>query len=599
MFCQSCGENLPDGARFCPKCGQSCATQVETSDHINFSFDDELTPVDKETKAVHKKVTMGKDTSTPTKRKPATTHTDVPAIGSTEWRYWNENGSHNGLAEYFDGTLFTIPFVPNGDDIDMPLISNNGVIIPGPVGQFSIGKKTRRIFYLNEDYQLIACDLDGKNKFLIAGGNGDRVISFVLNEDQLFLILQAKDDEKSLFQISQSLDTSTVLKKGYSLRGLTADQNYLYYIDGTALTQRDLKSGTEKVILDRTGLNTFQLYNGYLVLTISDNIFSQHDADNYILLIDPSRMLQRKVIQVAAKNVNCYWDHVFYTDVKNEYIWTIPLNGGEPHLLRSRASSNLSIACGQLFFVDCASVRIASINLQTGEETYFLTGKIASSSSDGYILPPPKDLSGRKKPGYIVSSKKTAPEESKPSEDTKNAAINNEQAKTSLSSKADSVNAESNVEITEEIKEIKKKEYSAEMDQLWRSKPFKDVFLYNFVKVLLEFLFPLSIGIVMWVGSSVQLFFERYIDSSVLLTITGFILLITGIVATFLIAVGMMCICMSLSEKISGAEGEAIKKKYAPFNINDSYTPIGIRGDRNAIAVFVCISFWILWVLLS
>ena len=600
MFCQSCGEILPDGAHFCPKCGQSCAAQVEIPDNINFSFDDELTPVDKETEVVCRKTTTDKETSTPEKKKPAATHTDAPAIGSIEWRYWNENGSHNGLAEYYDGTLFTIPFVPNGDDIDMPLMSNNDVIIPGPVGQFSIGKNTRRNFYLNEDYQLIACDLNGKNKVLIAGGNNEHVIDFVLNEDQLFLILQAKDDEKSIFQISQSLDTSTILKKGYSLRGLAADQNYLYYIDGTALTQRDLKSGTEKVILDRTGLNTFQMYNGYLVLTVSDNIFSQHDADNYILLIDPSRMLQRKVAQVAAKNVNCYWDHVFYTDVKNEYIWTISLNGGEPHLLRSKASSNLSIACGQLFFVDCASVRIVSINLQTGEETNFLTGKTAKSSSDGYILPPPKDLSGRKKPGYIVSSKKKAPEESKPSEDIKTAAVNREQEKTASPSNADSANAENSEGITEEIKEIKKKEYSTEMDQLWRSKPFKDVFLYNFVKVLLEFLFPLFIGIVMWAGGSIQIFFERHIDSSLLLIITGLILIIVGIAAIILIAVGMIYICISLNEKISGAEGEAIKKKYTPFGINDSYTPIGIRGGRNAVAVIVCWgSAFILLILLA
>ena len=150
MFCQSCGEILPDGAHFCPKCGQSCAAQVEIPDNINFSFDDELTPVDKETEVVCRKTTTDKETSTPEKKKPAATHTDAPAIGSIEWRYWNENGSHNGLAEYYDGTLFTIPFVPNGDDIDMPLMSNNDVIIPGPVGQFSIGKNTRRIFYLND-----------------------------------------------------------------------------------------------------------------------------------------------------------------------------------------------------------------------------------------------------------------------------------------------------------------------------------------------------------------------------------------------------------------------------------------------------------------
>ena len=149
MFCQSCGEILPDGAHFCPKCGQSCAAQVEIPDNINFSFDDELTPVDKETEVVCRKTTTDKETSTPEKKKPAATHTDAPAIGSIEWRYWNENGSHNGLAEYYDGTLFTIPFVPNGDDIDMPLMSNNDVIIPGPVGQFYIGNNTRRIFYLN------------------------------------------------------------------------------------------------------------------------------------------------------------------------------------------------------------------------------------------------------------------------------------------------------------------------------------------------------------------------------------------------------------------------------------------------------------------
>ena len=138
------------------------------------------------------------------------------------------------------------------------------------------------------------------------------------------------------------------------------------------------------------------------------------------------------------------------------------------------------------------------------------------------------------------------------------------------------------------------------MDQLWRSKPFKDVFLYNFVKVLLEFLFPLFIGIVMWAGGSIQIFFERHIDSSLLLIITGLILIIVGIAAIILIAVGMIYICISLNEKISGAEGEAIKKKYTPFGINDSYTPIGICGGRNAVAVIVCWgSAFILLILLA
>lgn len=384
MFCQSCGEKLPNDARFCPKCGQRCSAQVEASDSINFLFDDELTPVDKPKKAETRKADTDKNTSVSVKNGVKTAHSDIPVIGSTEWRYWHENGSSNELAEYFDDTLFTISFIPNGNVIDMPLMSNKGMIIPGPVGHFSIGKTDRKIFYLNENHQLIACDLNGKNEVLIAGGNGERVTNFVLNEDQLFLTLQAKDEEKTIFQISQSLDTSVVLKKGYNLRGLSANQDYLYYIDGTALTQRDLKTGTEKVILDRTGLNTFQLYNGYLVLTVSDNIFSQRDDNNYILLIDPSRMLQRTVVHVAAKNVNCYWDHIFYTDIKNEYVWTIPLNGGEAHLLRNKASDNLSAACGQLFFVDCSSRQIATINLRDGSETPLYPDKIPEAEVEAF-----------------------------------------------------------------------------------------------------------------------------------------------------------------------------------------------------------------------
>lgn len=384
MFCQSCGERLPDGARFCPQCGQNCSMQAGSSSNVSFSFDDELSPIDTPHKAMALEETAS-SASAPQKRKPtATIRDDVPTIGSTEWRYRHENGSNNGLAEYFDDTLFTISFIPHGDTIDMPLMSNNGMIIPGPVGQFHIGQKNRQIFYLNKDYQLISCDLHGKNEVLIAGGNGDRVIDFVLNGDQLFLILQAKDKERSIFQISQSLDSHIVLKKGYNLRGLAADHNYLYYIDGTALTQRDLKSGAEKVILKRTGLNTFQLYNGYLILTISDNIYSNHDKDNYILLIDPVRMLQRVVAQVAAKNVNCYWDHVFYTDAKNEYIWAIPLTGGSAHLLRNKASDNLNASCGQLFFVDCASVQISSINLRNGTETALGSDKIPEAEAEAF-----------------------------------------------------------------------------------------------------------------------------------------------------------------------------------------------------------------------
>lgn len=762
MFCQSCGERLPDGARFCPQCGQNCSMQAGSSSNVSFSFDDELSPIDTPHKAMAQEETAS-SASAPQKRKPtATICDDAPTIGSAEWRYRHENGSNNGLAEYFDDTLFTISFIPHGDTLDMPLMSNNGMIIPGPVGQFHIGQKNRQIFYLNKDYQLISCDLHGKNAVLIAGGNGDRVIDFVLNGDQLFLILQAKDKERSIFQISQSLDSHIVLKKGYNLRGLAADHNYLYYIDGTALTQRDLKSGAEKVILKRTGINTFQLYNGYLILTISDNIYSNHDKDNYILLIDPVRMLQRVVAQVAAKNVNCYWDHVFYTDAKNEYIWAIPLTGGSAHLLRNKASDNLNASCGQLFFVDCASIQISSINLRNGTETALGSDKIPEaeaeafqfsllnqgaehykdytlnqallegvtllqeynskselfdyvvfltlpqlnknredvpallkaagyqqksgskpivfvdstlshkrgkgfivatdgiytdktffpydytfdcereggpqnirlrtyekvrfgkekrtldiscpmfkngledlteliytvyafsffrmpSISDGYVLPLPKDLSRDKRPEYINPPKKKTAEDAKASTETDKTSGIHKNEETMAHPKSVSGGTEDHGN-AEEIKAAKEKEFFAEMEQLWRSKPFKDVFFYNFIKVLLEFAFSLSVWLFLLGGVAVQNIFTRHIESSIVLTITGIILIVFGIIAIILTGFIFNGICDSLKEKISGPEGKAIQEKYAQFGISigASYTPVGIRGTRNAVAVVLC-----------
>ena len=60
-------------------------------------------------------------------------------------------------------------------------------------------------------------------------------------------------------------------------------------------------------------------------------------------LIDPARMLQRTVAHVAVKNVNCYRDHVFYTDSKNERIWTVPLTGETPYMMRNKAADSLNL----------------------------------------------------------------------------------------------------------------------------------------------------------------------------------------------------------------------------------------------------------------
>ena len=752
MFCSSCGAELPKGARFCPGCGQSCTVETGSEIREGITFEDELRPVnDVLSKPTNKEPGLNTASKKSQGHSPKTSVSSALLnSGSSEWRVLNENGSGNTSMEFFDDTLFAVAFIPDGDTLHMPLMADGKMIVSGPVGAFHIGRKSKLIFYLTEKYELMACDFHGKKTQKIAGGNGDRVLDFAVNEDQLFILLQGKNSNTSIFQIGQTLDTSNVLKKSERLRGLAANQDFLYYIEGTALTQYDLKTSSEKVIMSRTGINAFQLYNGHLILTISDNPFSTHDGDNQILLIDPTRMLQRTVVQVAAKNVNCYWDHVFYIDSKNERIWTVPLTGGTPHMLRNKATDSLNLACGHLYFIDCASVEFAAINLSSGKEllsnseklpeaasdaikysllnqepehykdytlnqallegvsvlqelnskselfdyVVFLTlpqlnkkredipallkaagyqqkpgsepivfvdstlshkrgkgfivatdgiytdktffpydytidcereggpqnirlrtyekvrfGKekrtldiscpmfksgledlaeliytiyafsyfMAPSVSDGYLLPKPKDLSGHRQPRYIKVPKKSANENKKTSEDAAKNTVDQSAPKT------DQVAADSHC--TEEIKAAKEKEYVAEMDQLWRSRPFKDVFLYNLVKVFFNFLFPFSIGCTVIAGFIISEILSRHIQSSTILMIFNILLVIVGIVIIILSGAAMIGGCIALNEKISGVEGENIAKKYAQFDINSSYTPIGIRGNRNTVAV--------------
>ena len=271
MFCYSCGAELPEGAHFCPKCGQSCTVKTDSETKENFTFEDELRPISDALPRPAKKEPSFNTSAEPHGRSRKISASNAPLNnGSSAWRVLNENGSGNTSMEFFDDTLFAVAFIPDGDTLRMPLMADGKMIVSGPVGAFHIGRKIKLIFYLTEKNELMACDFHGNNIRKIAGGNGDQVLDFVVNDDQLFVLLQGKNSNASIFQLSQSLDTGNVLKKGDRLRGLAADQDFLYYIEGTSLKQYDLKTGSEKVILNRTGINTFQLYNGHLVLTVSD-----------------------------------------------------------------------------------------------------------------------------------------------------------------------------------------------------------------------------------------------------------------------------------------------------------------------------------------
>ena len=92
MFCYSCGAELPEGAHFCPKCGQSCTVKTNSEMREDIAFEDELIPInDVQFKP---KPSLNSAAKKSQGRSPYTPVSDAPLKdGTPEWRVLNENGS--------------------------------------------------------------------------------------------------------------------------------------------------------------------------------------------------------------------------------------------------------------------------------------------------------------------------------------------------------------------------------------------------------------------------------------------------------------------------------------------------------------------------
>lgn len=315
-------------------------------------------------------------------------------------RISTENGSNNYSFYMYQGTFFLINDQDDYSLYRMDITQNINVkIISEPVGAFQVSPLYQRIFYQTQDHSLYTCKFDGTGKQRILGGNGDRVLSFTVNDCYLFLVVENKNGDVFLYQVNQNLQNAKILKKAndFCVKSLAADQQYLYYLifsnpDKVTLVQYDLKSQKSFILMDQVGISNLQLYKGYLVMQRYRSCMSAYDKDFEIIIMNP----QSKQIRVLLKNtriseINCYLDHIFYIQSKTEQIWTAPLSGGDSRLVWDKPADLVNLTNGCIFFVDCTTRKNHQIllNGHIEEEYQFPEAALESLKSNslyGYLL---------------------------------------------------------------------------------------------------------------------------------------------------------------------------------------------------------------------
>lgn len=340
MYCRFCGNQLPDDSGFCSKCGKKLAEEPAAEDkESSVSFDDELEEIEPSD--------GGDDFDTEDNDKPAPRSTPkkprgkAPGPSRDTDRVMRENGSNNNQFWVENGTR-----VYGIDGETLALLTgrldggSSEVLISNPVQSFKLGTERGHIFYTTPDGAMYTQGPDGGRQ-MIAGTNGDQVAAYCLNRDHLFILLVGRKGGRTLYQLDQKrMEPKIIRSQGRVKPYLSADDKYLYYIlqsddvNKSSLVQYDIAAGTERVIFSGVGIHEATCYRSYVLVSTYKNFISK-TQDVELLLIEPKSMKKRKIADVAADQLNCYLDHVFYVDANTRKLWLAPLipNAGKPHLI--------------------------------------------------------------------------------------------------------------------------------------------------------------------------------------------------------------------------------------------------------------------------
>lgn len=427
MFCQFCGAELPDGARFCPKCGQNCSMQPEVSSDNSFSFDDELSPIEKPAKPQKKSASKKPHRNQVVQKEKLESAID-------QERIYSENGSGNVWTGVCDNRFYM-------DDIDLKESTSYGlsvrvdasntfhkVLDDIAVESFKINKRHQFIVYrvgvkerAKLRFELWVCDLNGKNKQKIAGDTTDNVNYFAVTDDWIFVVIKNRKDEQFVYQISSNLQSVDVILKGIDIRRrIAANNQYLYYAvfeepnspdpNRMALVEYNIKSKKEQVVFYKeNGIKEFQLYRNHIVLSTYTNCMFSSSNQNGLWLLDPRQDLCACYTSITCKvtNLNCYADHIFYTDDETGYVYALSMIDDSVHKVYQRRAQTLNIAWGLLQLIDYDTAGMITLELfgrfeckSPGYTGWKLPLPTVGQSGDPprYISAPPKENAGEVRP---------------------------------------------------------------------------------------------------------------------------------------------------------------------------------------------------------
>ena len=357
MFCRFCGTEISDDSTFCIKCGRRVGQVNNALEKETFSaddyFDDFLEPVSSE------RITNNDETN------------KNFAFDESILKALQVNGSANVWTHYYDGKVYIVNVDEKVRTSDGIYIHYNGTykkILEGiAVDSFKINSKYNRIIFKKQEkgrkFSLWACDTDGLNKAMIAGGNDD-VYYFDVTYDWIFAVVKNKNDDKFIYQISTGFRQATVIKKNVDIRRpIAADDEYLYYAiscesgrfnpDKMGIIQYDISKKTERFIIKNIGISAFQLYHKYIIVSTYKNCMWEDEDDTELKIIDLQQMLIRPLAKkISPEIMNVYLNHVFYADKKTGYLYALRIKDRTTHLIYNRSIAHIELSSGLLHVID-------------------------------------------------------------------------------------------------------------------------------------------------------------------------------------------------------------------------------------------------------
>lgn len=210
-------------------------------------------------------------------------------------------------------------------------------LILDPITSFKRSGHT--ILYTTRDGALYILTHDGQRQKIL-GGNGDKTAAYCANKKYFFVLLVGRNDTRTLYQLDLELkEAPKIVRSQVRIKGsLGADENYLYYIiqsddvNKSSLIQYDIARESKKVIYNGVGIHAATVYRSYVVISTYQN-FMDKKRGVALSIIDPRLMKINKLADIAANQLNCYLDHVFFVDEDTGYLWVAPLCGGGAHLI--------------------------------------------------------------------------------------------------------------------------------------------------------------------------------------------------------------------------------------------------------------------------